>query len=50
MRINNDEENKAALTVIGLLMDADPEPESKEGITLKFLAETVQEYEKKYDL
>lgn len=48
MEINNTEENDAALKVIRLLMDADPERNSDEGVTLRTLALAVQEYEKKF--
>lgn len=49
MIIIDEKENEAALVVIRFLMDADPEPESPEGVTLQTLAKIVQGYEKKYD-
>lgn len=50
MKISTDEENNHVLKTIELLMEGDPEPDTREGIALKTLAEHVQAYEKKYDL
>lgn len=48
MKINNTEENNAALKVLELLMENDPKPETNEGIALKTVADAVEEYEKKF--
>lgn len=48
MKIKNTEENEAALKVLELLMENDPELATNEGIALTTIAGAVAEYEKKF--
>lgn len=47
MEIKTDEQNNAALFLVEMFMDLDPEPESMDGKVLSYLVDAIVKYESK---